>query len=319
MDTTPDSGVTESPEAKLEAIFARSEKQPEPETRDVEDVADEEVSDDQPESVQDEAEDGQSEAQDDGDEVEIEGERFKLPKKVAEIVAKRDSFQRDYTQKTQEVAEVRKRVQDREQYLAAREQILSVAFKEAAEVESLEAQLKQFDALDWNQIIQSDPQQAMQLNFARQQVERNLGSKREALKMATANAEAAQAEHKRRQLEMGRAELQRRLGGQLTDDVRQRLAKAAQELGYSDADLSSAAAMHALHLASKYLALQKSKPLVEKKVAQAKPMVAPAARSGNQTVEANRREELRAKMRKSGNSQDAEAFLARLFEGKRKR
>lgn len=315
MDTNPDSGVSQSPEERLTALFERAESgdAPEPER---DDEPEDSAPDDEPDDEG--ADNGQPEAADDGEDVDIEGERFKLPKKVAEIVAKRDSFQRDYTQKTQEVAEQRKAVQDRAQYLETRELILQNAFGQAAKVEGLEAQLKQFDALDWNALVSSDPQQAMQLNFARQQLDRNLAHARQELEVVVRNARAAQDTHKRKQLEFGQAELQRRIG-KLDDQTRGALAQAAQELGFGEAEMHSPAALHALHLASKYIALQKSRPAVDKKVAAAKPMTAPAARSGNQTAEASRREELKQRARKSGRTEDAEAYLARLFESKRKR
>lgn len=313
MDTTPETEVPQSPEERLEALFSREEAAPEVEADEVET----EDADDA-EAAEEGAEEGQPEEADDSEETEIDGERFKLPKKVAEIVAKRDSFQKDYTQKTQEVAQQRQKVQDREQYLEARELIINHAFREAAEVEAIEAQLKQFDALDWNTLVTSDPQQALQLNFARQQLDRNLSQKRDALARAVDNAKQAQEAHKRKQTEFGQSELQRRIG-KLDDSTRETLGKAAQTLGYGEAELHSPAALHALHLAAKYMALQESKPLANKKVAQAKPMQAPAARSGNQSIEANKREELKARVYKTGRSDDAEAFLTRLFESKRKR
>jgi hypothetical protein len=321
MDTTPATEVPQSPEAQLEAIFARQtgEAKPEPKAEAPADDADAEDEDSEPDDTDPEEAEGQSEEV--ADEVELPvGEEVKKFTKaeLAEIVAKRDSFQRDYTQKTQEVADKRKAVEDRDQYLQARELVMQHAFKEAAEVESLRAQSQQFQGLDWNTLIADDPQRALQLNLARQQLNDTLQTKERTLQEAIGRAQAMQEAHKRKQMELGQVELTRRLG-KLDDSTRASLMGVAKELDYSEADMMSPAALHALHLASKYLALQKSKALTDKKVAQAKPMTAPAARSGNQSIEQSKREALKARVQKSGKTADAEAYLERLFSMKRKR
>jgi hypothetical protein len=325
MDTSPVTEVPQSPEAQLEAIFARQTGEAKPEPKEEAEAPEAEADDDEPEAVSDtdtdtdEAEDGQSEEVADEVELTIGDEVKKLTKaELAEIVAKRDSFQKDYTQKTQEVAEKRKAVDDRDQYLQARELVMQHAFKEAAEVESITAQLQQFQSLDWNSLIADDPQRALQLNLARQQLQDTLQTKQKALQEVIGRTQQMQEAHKRKQVELGQAELARRLG-KLDDQTRAGLMSVAKELDYSEADMMSPAALHALHLASKYLALQKSKALTEKKVAQAKPMSAPAARSGNQSIEQSKREALKTRALKTGKTADAEAYLERLFSMKRKR
>lgn len=320
MDTTPVTEVPQSPEAQLEAIFARQTGEAKPEREAVEESADDEQeASDTSEDDAEEADDGQSDAEPDVVELPIGDEVRKLTKtELAEIVAKRDSFQKDYTQKTQEVAEKRRAVEDRDQYLQAREHLMQNAFKEAAEVENLQSQLQKYDELDWATLAANDPAQALQLNLTRQTLERQLNQKRGVLDQVIASSRAALAEHERKQTELGQAELTKRIGP-ITDDARANLMKAANELGFSKAELMSPAALHALHLASKYMALQASKALTDKKVAQAKPMSAPAARSGNQSIEQSKREALKTRVQKTGKTADAEAYLERLFSMKRKR
>lgn len=319
MDTTPVTEVPQSPEAQLEAIFARQTGEAKPDPEPVEDTAEDEEASDDADDTTEEAEEGQSEEAPEEVELTVGDEVKKLTKaELAEIVAKRDSFQKDYTQKTQEVAEKRRAVEDRDQYLQAREHLMQTAFKEAAEVEALQSQLQKYDELDWATLAANDPAQALQLNLTRQTLERQLNQKRGVLDQVIASSRAALAEHERKQTELGQAELTRRIGP-ITDDARANLMKAANELGFTKAELMSPAALHALHLASKYMALQASKALTEKKVAQAKPMSAPAARSGNQSIEQSKREALKARVQKTGKSADAEAYLERLFSMKRKR
>jgi hypothetical protein len=320
MDTNPAAEVPQTPEAQLEAIFSRkpSEEKPAPESVDEADEEDQGVADDTDDTTE-EAEEGQAEEVPDEVDLSIGDEVKKFTKaELAEIVAKRDSFQRDYTQKTQEVAEKRKAVADRDQYLQAREHLMQNAFKEAAEVENLQTQLQQYDQVDWATLAAEDPARALQLNLNRQTLERQLSQKRGALDQVVASSRAALAEHERKQTELGTAELGRRIGV-ITDEARSSMLAAATELGFSKAEMMSPAALHALHLATKYMALQKSKALTDKKVAQAKPLTAPAARSGNQSIEQSKREALKARASKTGKTADAEAYLERLFSMKRKR
>ena len=211
----------------------------------------------------------------DEEEVELDGEKLKLPKKVAEAVMR----QQDYTRKTQEVAQQRRTVEDRAQYLDAREQILQSTYQEAAELQATAKQLEQYAALDWNALIADDPQQAMRLSLARQELQSKLTEKQRTVQTLIANAEAARSQHLAKQQELGRVELQRRVGA-LSDTDRKRTYEQGVALGYTDQELSTIAdprIMHALYKAAQWDALQAAKPQAMKKVAQAPAAVKPSA------------------------------------------
>ena len=211
----------------------------------------------------------------DEEEVELDGEKLKLPKKVAEAVMRHQ----DYTRKTQEVAEKRRTVEDRAQYLDAREHILQSTYQEAAELQATAKQLEQYAALDWNALIADDPQQAMRLSLARQELQSTLAAKQQAVQTLMANAESARKLHLAKQQEMGRAELQRRVGT-LNDADRAQTWKQGVSLGYSEEELSTIAdprIMHALYKAAKWDAIQAAKPKAMQKVAQAPTAIKPAA------------------------------------------
>ena len=221
----------------------------------------EEVSDDQPTA--------------DEEEVEIDGEKLKLPKKVAEAVMR----QQDYTKKTQEVAEKRRSVDDRAQYLDAREQLLNSTFQEAAELQALQKQAEQFKAIDWNTLVSDDPQQALKLNFAHQQLQQQLAEKQGKVQHLVANAEAARKHHLEKQQELGRAELTRRLG-KLSDADRTQTLKQGVDLGYTDSELATIAdprLFHALYKAAQWDAMQAQKPKAMQKVAEAPKAIKQAA------------------------------------------
>jgi len=211
----------------------------------------------------------------DEEEVELDGERLKLPKKVAEAVMR----QQDYTRKTQEVAQQRRTVEDRAQYLDAREHILQNTFQEAAELQSTAKQLEQYAALDWNALIADDPQQAMRLSIARQELQAKVAQKQQAVQSLIANAEAARSQHLAKQQDLGRVELQRRVGA-LSETDRKRTYEQGVALGYTDQEMSTIAdprIMHALYKAAQWDALQAAKPQAMKKVAQAPAAVKPSA------------------------------------------
>ncbi|QLG87652.1 hypothetical protein HQ393_04940 [Chitinibacter bivalviorum] len=105
--------------------------------------------------------------QEDGDElveIEIDGKKIKVSKDGADYLLR----QADYTKKTQALAEERRQAQaeteaarqQRGQYAQQLQQISHVAMNE----------LQQLDALDWNALIQENPQQALQLDFRRREL-----------------------------------------------------------------------------------------------------------------------------------------------------
>jgi len=310
----------QSPEAMLEAVFAKQlgEEKParpqrdDPPEDDAEDI-DEPAEEVAEELASDEPAEKPEEPADDGEDVDLEGETFRLPKKVKDAVLRN----KDYTQKTQELASQRKIVEDKQQYVEAREQFIQHAFKEAAAVEAIKTQLEQFDSVDWNSLIQSDPQQAMRLNFAKQQLSQGLQTAEAKLAEVAGRIRAAETQHKAKQTELGRAELARRLGN-ITEQDRTSMLSLAQELAFDERDLMSPAAINALALAAKYKALQTAKPNIEKRVQNVKPVTPPSARTSNQTLEATKTKELQTRYRKSGKMADVEAFLASRIESRSK-
>lgn len=292
MDTnpTPEVAAMDSLLAALETPIddelpesdERADDQPEDEEQQPD--ADAEDSDDEPK-----AEDSKEQPEAEDEEVEVDGKKHKVPKAIAEIVAKRDSFQADYTKKTQEVAEKKRAVEDKEQFLEARTQFLTVAGQELSELQALQKQFAQFQQVDWNALIATDSQRALELTIAKNNLTSEIQQRTQKLQGIAAQAEEARKKHKAEQMKLNQGELERRVGKLSAKDT-QRLMEAAQELGFDEALMWRPEALHALDLASKYLALQKSKPQAMKKVAEAPRAVKPqAARPRMQNQEALQR------------------------------
>jgi hypothetical protein len=96
-------------------------------------------------------------------EIEIDGKKFALPKTMAEKLESERMMHRDYTQKTQSVAETRRSLEkEREQFQKA-VQFQQDHFADLSALKGLEAQLKQFEGVNWAAYTQQDPIGSMNL------------------------------------------------------------------------------------------------------------------------------------------------------------
>lgn len=333
--------VPQSPEAQFEAIFAKQygeDKAPKAQAKEAPEPPPEDDDDDEPagntEALADDdsgdvdtADDAPAEADGDApaddaeaEEVEFAGKKHKLPKEIAEVIKKAGNLDKNYTQKTQELATLHKLAEDRVHFADFQAQVMQHAFKEAAEVQALQTQIAQIDAIDWNSLIVNDSQRAMQLNIARQQLGTQLAAKQQVLTDVGARMRAAKEQHDAKQKELGSAELTRRVG-KLDSATVQKMGDLGQRLGLKEADFMSPAVLQALHMAAKYEAIAKAKPGIDKRVRDAKPMApasAPAARSTVKSAEANKVVDLQKRYQKTGSAKDVEAYLATVFARKRK-
>jgi len=108
------------------------------------------------------------------DEIEVDGKKFVMPKSAAEKLKAERLMHADYTRKTQDVAKERETVAaEREQNRQQAEQQQQY-LDDMAEIRAIDKQLKQYNEMDWNQAIESDPVHAMQL----QQYQRALEAQR---------------------------------------------------------------------------------------------------------------------------------------------
>lgn len=309
--TNPAPEVAEPPvEDRIAALLGEDDGEPEaPEVDEPEDA--ESVEEDQDEAP----------AEPDSEEIEFAGKKAVVPKEIAEVVKKADSLQKDYTQKTQAAAELYRIAHDKLQFAEAQQVLQGAAFNEAAQLQSLQSQLQQFDQLDWTSLYDTDPAQAAKLTHARQQLQSRVQDQASKVQQIVAQQQQAMNMHLEQQMAMGRQELERRVG-KLGDEDRQATWKQGLDLGFTPEELSRVTdprLMHALFKAARWDALQAAKPAVQKKVANAKPMQAPAARTAQTSIEQSKRDNLRQTLRKTGRTEVAEDYIASLFERNRKR
>jgi hypothetical protein len=98
---------------------------------------------------------GQADA-DEFDEVEYEGQKHKIPKALKPLIL----MQADYTKKTQAVADERKALAAREAEMTQNNQAFQEHIAEVADLRAAEAQLAQYQQIDWDTWEDQDPDAA---------------------------------------------------------------------------------------------------------------------------------------------------------------
>lgn len=264
MDTNQETGVSLQDVADLledEQISDESGEQ-----LDAEGIAES----DDPETTEEQPEEG-----DDAEEVEFEGKAYKVPKELKDALLR----QSDYTKKTQEVAEQRRALEEKAQLFEVQQRLMAQTFDKQVELRELQNRLSQFEKLDWQSLVDTDPVQATKLNLAYQQLQQEAARKTQELHQAQANAEQLTAAQRQQMLVEAQKELKQRLPS-FTAETAEKIKTAARQYGLSDQELNQVIDpryVHILHDAMQWQALQQAKPKAMQKVAEAPKVVKPAA------------------------------------------
>ncbi|WP_207483145.1 hypothetical protein [Arenibaculum pallidiluteum] len=207
--------------------------------------------------------------EDDTDEVEHEGQKYRLPKALKGALM----MQADYTRKTQEVAETRRALEQRERTLAQQAQALGQDFQERARLVALDDEIERYRAVDWQQLEAEDPARAQslwrqyqQVKEARQELAGHL------LQREQQRSEETQRERARR-LQEAQDVLAREIRG-WGPELQEKLTEFGTRQGYRPDELAGVEdprAVRILHLA--WIGQQ----LLEKQIAAAKDPPAPQA------------------------------------------
>lgn len=132
------------------------------------------------EGQQEEGEEGEGDDAEDWAEVEIEGRSYVIPKDLEGHFM----MEADYRQKTAEVSETRKSVEAKEQQLQEWAKAVHEDLEEHAQLHSIDAELKQYEGIDWNSLREEDFEtyqahrdRLNDLRYARDQVARAVQAK----------------------------------------------------------------------------------------------------------------------------------------------
>lgn len=245
----------------------------------------------------------EGESEDEGEEVEFEGKAYKVPKGIKDALLR----QKDYTVKTQEVAEQRRAVEERAQALDQQQRVMAQTFDKAVEFREAQKRLTQYEQIDWYTLAQNDPAQATQLNIAYQQLQREAQTKYGEWKQAEQQTQQLTEQNRQQMLVKAEAELKTRLPN-FGPQVAEKIAKAGKEYGITDQELNALIDpryVHVLHDAMKWRALQAEKPKAMQKVAEAPRAIKPqAAQPKNRNNQA-----ALDRLKKNGRVEDLAAFL----------
>ena len=226
------------------------------------------------EALPEEGEQAEVTEEDDGELVEIEGKSYRVPKELKGMVL----MHKDYTQKTQEVADQRRAVEERAQALQQHEQVLGASFEKAVEFRQVQDRLAQFEALDWNALVDADPAQAQKLTIAYQQLQREAQTKFSELQQTQVQAQQLTATQRQQMLAEAEQDLRARLpnfGPQTAIQIRKTAEEHYGIKGEELEGLADARYVHVLHDAMKWRELQAKQPQAMRKVAEAAPAIKP--------------------------------------------
>ena len=101
------------------------------------------------------------------EEVEHDGKKYQIPKDLKPALM----LQADYTRKTQEVAEIRRAVEARQQAIEQTAQMQQAHIQAYGQVAAIDARLAQFQNLNWAQLNAQDPVQAQALLIEQTQLQ----------------------------------------------------------------------------------------------------------------------------------------------------
>lgn len=323
--THPQAGVAQGPQTDLDRAMdflgksqdssAEEEEKPkeseEPaKQQQPEGPADEPTPDDIPDDVP-------AQPETDAFEIEIvhDGQQRKLNREDT-IKYARQGF--DYTQKTQQLAAKDRHVETQIQRLAQVDQIAPQLQGQLATVKALEAQLLQYQGVNWVQEAANDSNRYAQLRAQFDQLRDTYGSavtqyqrtdtavKQE---LQAVQAQRLQAEHAR----MGELVPEWKDGAKLesakADISKHYASRYGIDPGELNASVDTAFKAATLYKAMKYDQLVASKADKSKQLRTAPPVARPGAVQGRDSVKADKDKELSTRLQKSGDLQDAAALL----------
>lgn len=232
---------------------------------DLEPVPETEVEPDETEALESQETEGEETDQPTTVEVEVDGQTYQVPADL------RDSFlrQADYTQKTQELAEQRRQVEEtlgkeRDSFIQqVQTQRQNIALY--GELAHTDALLEKFQSVDWVRLQQEDPDQAQQLGFQRE----TLRDRRDALENEIEKQEyesrvAADREYGNRKNQL-EADLARDIPN-YSSELRTEMNQTAINHGFTEKELSTVLdprmmkMLHLAHLGEQVLKRQTATP-----------------------------------------------------------
>lgn len=193
------------------------------------------------EQVSENVADENIEAVEEDEEIDYEGEKFRVPPKL------KDAFLRmaDYTQKTQEVAEIKRAFEARESAFEQEKNLAAQSYQRQqanlqayASLSALDGKLEQFGSVDWQQWSDQDPVEAQKAFFEYNQAKDQRSQLANYIYTQEQQAQQQQAQAVMQMAERGKEVLAKEIPN-WSPDTAKALRGTGAELGFNDAELSS--------------------------------------------------------------------------------
>lgn len=249
--------------------------------------------------------------------LKVNGEEIEKP--LEEVIAlAQQGF--DYTKKTQEVAEQRKALEDYAQAVKAQEQAFQQQVQlnqalmgDVAQLTAIDQQLAAYNDVNWQQLSDTDFVEAQKLFFTFNQLQTQRANLAQQFEAKQQQFLQAQHQSLAQRIEQGKAVLAKEIPN-WSRETSQELISTGKDYGFTDDELSAIIDprhVKVLHDAMQWRKLQSNKA-VKNKVAQAKPMVKPAA-DQNKAKENGNIRQVREQLRKTGNADYAKKLIENML------
>ena len=292
------------PLSRMEAYFAADAGKPEtPPEGPAQEVS---ASDEQPQDQETQEATEQPAADSDGyEDVDLDGEVFRVPPKLRDAVLR----QKDYTQKTQVLAEAQRQIQSQAQTIQMHQMFEERTAPVRTELQKALSQLEQYKALDWagmdtDTIVRA--RQAMDgLKERSSELQQMLGYEFNQFQQAAVQTRA--------QVLQNGTEYLRRSIPKFDQEAVDTIRRTALSEGFTHHEVETIAdprLVKVLWKASQYDALKAGQKSAVEAVRKAPPVIRPGASQGQKQIVATKYKDARAQLKKSGSMADA----AKLFE-----
>jgi uncharacterized protein YciI len=233
------------------------------------------------ESAQDEASDDQEQGP---VRVEFDGKTWELPpgtppELAAGVKKMADDLKADYTRKSQSVAELKRHAEESAKAVQQQAEFVAATSTKVVELREVQRQIEQIEAIDFNALADTDPQQAIRLQAAHTRLIQAREAKQREVFETKQQAEALTAQQRQRALEQAAQELKKAVPD-FTPAMAQAIRENTKAYGFTEAELENVTdhrLVLALRDAMAWRQLQAKKPEAMKKVAEAPKVIKPQA------------------------------------------
>lgn len=312
----------QSPQDRLEAFLDGDVQNDIPENLDAEEEVVEDVENTEAQEEEDSAEeevvDEDSEEEQPYLKLKIDGEDIEKPLEEVISLAQQGA---DYTKKTQEVAEQRKALEEyaqtiqvQEQQLKAQAELQQALLGELAQITAIDQQLADFQAIDWNQLSESDFVEAQKLFFTQNKLQNQRAALVQQLEVKQQQLTQAQQQALSQRIAKGKEILAKEIPNWSPETSKAIISAGKEFYGFTDDEMASVIDprhVKVLHDAMQWRKLQ-ANSTVKNKVSTAKPVIKPGAKDVKKQVSSDI-QKARDALRKTGKSDFAQQLIERML------